>query len=62
MPMINRECDYCKVKKPRVEERYQVQSGMTIKMKRHELTGELIPANLTYWCPECAKKISEELK
>jgi len=62
MPLINRQCDNCSKKDMPVYERYVVQSGNSMKFKRHELTNQLIPADLTYWCMACSKKKSEENK
>ena len=57
MTMINRPCDYCGKKDNPVYERYQVQTGTSIKLKPHELVpGRWVPENMTYWCDECANK------
>ena len=59
MPMINRACDNCGLKDKPVYERYKVQDGLVMKLKRHELTGELISADESYWCLDCSKKERE---
>lgn len=59
MPMINRPCDTCGSKENPVYERYPVYSGMSVPLKQHELTGELICADITYHCISCNKKRKE---
>ncbi len=57
MPMINRPCDCCGEKGKEVYEHYKVQTGTTMKLKRHELIpNRFVPADMEYLCNDCYKK------
>jgi hypothetical protein len=54
--MIGRKCDECGGTKKIVYEKYKVQSSTVIKVKRNELTGLPMSADIQYWCADCLKK------
>jgi len=60
MPMINRPCDTCGSKEYPVYERYLVNSGNSVKLKRHEVTGQLISADITYHCTKCKNNMDDK--
>lgn len=58
MPFINHPCDYCQRIDLPVYERYTVQTGSIFHFKQQQ--GRLIPANMSYWCADCAKESDEQ--
>lgn len=57
MPLINRPCDVCGKKDNPVYEQYKVQTGNTIKLRRHELIpNRFVPADMEYWCKNCSER------